>query len=179
LPWQRKLLGAYVLGVKTFLQTHFSPQKNSLISMKNRTKQPVFMLIQKCHKDPKHQANPALLETLLFQTHSVSPENLALHRNALCELSHLRCHGHSLLLSVIYMQDRKNSFCSDFICRILFTFLTVLHLSLSDLSFSTLLQLSVLGSKPWSMVRLLLGLREVSPYPYSSEGGQGSDSPPP
>ena len=112
---------------------------------------------------------------LNFQVPEVSSEELLLSRFIRCELSRLRCHGHSLLLSsYLHRISRKeNSACSA--CG---QPLQDLNHLLLDCSASEPLRKSIFGSslsildlwsRPWGMVRLL-GLRGVFPRPHPSEG---------
>ena len=112
---------------------------------------------------------------LNFQVPKVSSEELSLSRPIRCELSRLRCHGHSLLLSsYLYRTSRKeNSACGacghplqDFN-----------HLLL-DFPASEPFRKSTFGSslsildpwyRPWG-VAPLLGFRGVPPRPHPSEG---------
>jgi len=111
--------------------------------------------------------------SLSCQIPSVSSEELALPRLIRCELSRLRCHGHSLLFSsYICRIKRKENFYSA--CGHPLQDLT--HLLL-DCPASEPLQRAVVGtasifdlwSRPWGVAQLM-GLRGVSPRPYSSEG---------
>ena len=112
---------------------------------------------------------------LNFQVPEVSLEELLLSRPIRCELSRLRCHGHSLLLSsYLHRISRKeNSACSA--CGHPLQNLNHLLLdcpaseplrkSIFD-SFPSLLDLQ---SRPWGVARLL-GLRGVPVHPHPSEG---------
>ena len=112
---------------------------------------------------------------LNFQVPEVSLEELLLSRSIRCELSRLRCHGHSLLLSpYLHRISRKeNSACSA--CG---HPLQDLNHLLIDCPASEPLRKSIFGSslsfldlwsRPWGVVRLL-GLRGVPPCPHPSEG---------
>ena len=107
------------------------------------------------------------------QVPEVSSEELLLFGPIRCELSRLRCYGHSLLSSYLHMISRKeNSACS-----------TCGH-PLQDLNhlldcpaseplrksfFGSSLSILDLWSRPWGVARLL-GLRRVPPRPHPSEG---------
>ena len=112
---------------------------------------------------------------LNFQVPEVSSEELLLSRPIRCELSRLRCHGHSLLLcSYLHRISRKeNSACSTSGHP-----LQDLNHLLLDSPASKPLRKSIFGSslsildlysRPWGMARLL-GLRGVPPRPHPSEG---------
>ena len=112
---------------------------------------------------------------LNFQVPKVSSEELLLSRSIRSELSHLCCHGHSLLLSsYLHRISRKeNSACSA--CghplQDLNHFLLdcpasePLHKSI----FGSSLSILDLWSRPWDVARLL-GLHGVPPHPHPSEG---------
>ena len=115
---------------------------------------------------------------LNFQVPEVSSEELLLSRPIRCELSRLRCHGHSLLSSYLHRISRKeNSACSA--CG---------H-PLQDLNhvldcpaskplrksvFGSSLSILDLWSRPWGVARLL-GLCGV-PSPLASIPRKGSGS---
>jgi len=106
---------------------------------------------------------------------SVSSEKLALSRIARCELSRLRCHGHSLFLSsyLCRIKRKKNSSCSA--CGHHMQDLTNLLL---DCPASEPLRRTVFGSTSsifdlWSRpcgVARLLSLRGVPPHSHPSKG---------
>jgi len=88
-------------------------------------------------RNPSHNS-------LSYQIPSVSSEELALPRLIRCELSRLRCHGHSLLLTsyLCRLKRKNNSSCSA--CRHPLQNLTIFswivpHLSLSGASSLALL----------------------------------------
>ena len=112
---------------------------------------------------------------LNFQVPEVSSEELLLSRPIRCELSRLRCHGHSLLLSsYLHRISRKeNSACSA--CG---HPLQDLNHFLLDCPASEPLRKSIFGfclfildlwSRPWGVARLL-GRRGVPLHPHPSEG---------
>ena len=100
---------------------------------------------------------------------------LLLSRSIRSELSRLRCHGHSLLLSsYLHRISRKeNSDCSA--CGHPLQDLNHLLLDcrasepLRKSIFGSSLSILDLWSRPWGVARLL-GLRRVPPRPHSSEG---------
>ena len=112
---------------------------------------------------------------LNFQVPEVSSEELLLSRSIRCELSRLRCHGHSLLLSsYLHRISRKEN--SD--CSACGHPLQDLNHLLFDCPASEPLRKSIFGSslsildlwsRPWGVARLL-GLRGVPPRPHLSEG---------
>ena len=112
---------------------------------------------------------------LNFQVPEVSLEELLLSRPIRCELSRLRCHGHSLLLSsYLHRISRKeNSACSA--CCHPLQDLNHLLLDcpasepLRKSIFDSSLSLLDLRSRPWGVARLL-GLRGVPVHPHPSEG---------
>ena len=112
---------------------------------------------------------------LNFQVPEVSSEELLLSRSIRSELSRLRCHGHSLLLSsYLHRISRKeNSDCSA--CGHPLQDLNHLLLDcpasepLHKFIFGSSLSILDLWSRPWSVAQLL-GLREVPPRPHPSEG---------
>ena len=109
------------------------------------------------------------------QVPEVSSEELFLSRPIRCELSRLRCHGHSLLLSsYLHRISAKGNF-ADSACR---HPLQDLNHLLLDCPASEPLRKSIFGSspsildlwsRPWGVARLL-GLRGVPPRSHSSEG---------
>ena len=112
---------------------------------------------------------------LNFQVPEVSSEELLLSRPIRCELSRLRCHGHSLLSSsYLHRISRKeNSDCST--CG---HPLQDLNHLLLDCPASEPFRKSILGSslsildlwsRSWGVARLL-GLCGVPPRPHPSEG---------
>ena len=112
---------------------------------------------------------------LNFQVPEVSSEELLISRPICCELSCLRCHGHSLLLSSCLhrISRKKNSACSA--CG---HHLQDLNHLLLDCPASEPLRKSIIGSSlsildlwstPWDIARLL-GLRGFPPCPHPSEG---------
>ena len=112
---------------------------------------------------------------LNYQVPKVSSEELLLSRSIRCELSRLRCHGHSLLLSSYFrrISRKENSACST--CG--YPLQDLNHLLL-DCPASEPLRKSIFGSsfsildlwsRPWGVARLS-GLRGVPPRPHSSEG---------
>ena len=112
---------------------------------------------------------------LNFQVPEVSSEELLLSRSIRSELSRLRCHGHSLLLSsYLHRISRKeNSDCSA--CGHPLQDLNHLLLDcpasepLRKSIFGSSLSILDLWSRPWGVARLL-GLRGVPPRPPPSEG---------
>ena len=109
-----------------------------------------------------------------FQVPEVFSEELLLSRPIRCELSPLRCHGHSFLLSsYLHRISRKeNSACSA--CGHPLQDLN----HLLDCPASEPLRKSIFGyslsildlwTRPWGVARLL-GLRRVPPRPHPSEG---------
>ena len=109
-----------------------------------------------------------------LQVPEVSSEELLLSRPIRCELSHLRCHGHNLLLSsYLHMISRKeNSACSA--CG--YPLQDLNHLLL-DCPASEPLRISIFSSslsildlwpRPWDVARLL-GLGGVPPCPHPSK----------
>ena len=112
---------------------------------------------------------------LNFQVPEVSSEELLLSRSIRSELSRLRCHGHSLLLSsYLHRISRKEN--SD--CIACGHPLQDLNHLLLDCPASEPLRKSIFGSslsildlwsRPWGVARLL-GLRGVPPRPHPSEG---------
>ena len=112
---------------------------------------------------------------LNFQVPEVSSEELLLSRSIRCELSRLRCHGHSLLLSsYLHRISRKEN--SD--CSVCGHPLQNLNHFLLDCRASEPLRKSIFGSslsildlwsRPWGVARLL-GLRGVPSRPHPSEG---------
>ena len=112
---------------------------------------------------------------LNFLVLEVSSEELLLSPPIRCELSRLRCHGHSLLLSsYLHRISRKeNSACNA--CGHPLQDLNHLFLDcpasepLRKSIFGSSLSILDLWSGPWSVARLL-GLRGVPPRPYPSEG---------
>ena len=109
------------------------------------------------------------------QVPKVSSEELLLSRPIRCELSRLRCHGHSLLLSsYLHRISRKeNSACSA--CGHPLQDLNHLLLDcpasepLRKSIFGSSLSILDLWSRSWGVARLL-GLRGVPPRPHLSEG---------
>ena len=109
-----------------------------------------------------------------LQVPEVSSENLLLSHPIRCELSHLRCHGHSLLLSsYLHRISRKENSA----CRACGHPLQDLN-HLLDCPASEPLRKSIFGSslsildllsRPWGVARLL-GLHGVPPHPHPSEG---------
>ena len=111
---------------------------------------------------------------LNFQVPEVSSEELLLSRSIRSELSRLRCHGHSLLLSsYLHSISRKeNSACSacghplqdrnHLLCD------CPASEPLRNSIFGSSLPLLDLWSRPWGVARLL-GLRGVPPRPHPSE----------
>ena len=91
------------------------------------------------------------------QVPSISTEELVLPRHARCVLSHLRCNGHSLLLSSYLSRiDRiENPSCTACGTRpgiSLFSFLTV---QLRTLCVARSMAIFFLWSRPWGVARLL------------------------
>ena len=111
---------------------------------------------------------------LNFLVPEVSSEELLLSRSIRSELSRLRCHGHSLLLSsYLHRISRKeNSACSA--CGHPLQDLNHLLLDcpatepLRKSIFGSSLSILDLWSRPWGVARLL-GLRGVPPRPHPSE----------
>ena len=109
------------------------------------------------------------------QVPEVSSEELLLSRPIRCELSRLRCHGHSLLLSSYFhrISRKKNSACSA--CGHPLQDLNHLLLDcfasepLRKSIFGSSLSILDLWSKRWGVARLL-GLCGVPPRPHPSEG---------
>ena len=112
---------------------------------------------------------------LNFQIPEVSSEELLLSRPICCELSRLRCHGHSLLLSsYLHRISRKeNSACSA--CRHPQQDLNPLLLDCpaseprSKSIFGSSLSILDLWSRPWGVARLL-GFRGVPSRPIPRKG---------
>ena len=112
---------------------------------------------------------------LNFQAPKVSLEELLLSRPIRCELSLLRCHGHShLLSSYLYSTSRKEiSACSA--CGHPLQDLNHLLLDrpasepLRKSIFGSSLSILNLWSRSWGVAQLL-GLRGVPPRPHPSEG---------
>ena len=112
---------------------------------------------------------------LNFQVLEVSSEELLLSRSICCELSRLRCHGHSLLLSsYLHRISRKENFA----CSVCEHPLQDLNHLLLDCPASVPLHKSIFGSslsildllsRPWG-VAWLLGLHGVPPCPHPLEG---------
>ena len=109
------------------------------------------------------------------QVPEVSSEELLLSRPICCELSRLRCHGHSLLLSSYLhgISRKENSACSA--CG---HHLQDLNHLLLDCPASEPLRKSIFGSslsildlwsRPWGVAQLL-GLQGVPLRPHPSEG---------
>ena len=112
---------------------------------------------------------------LNYQVPKVSSEELLLSHPIRCELSRLRCHGHSLLLSAYLhrISRKENSACSA--CGHLIQDLNHLLLDcpaskpLRESIFGSSLSTIDLWSRPWGVARLLR-LRGVPPRPHPSEG---------
>ena len=100
------------------------------------------------------------------QVPEVSSEELFLSCPICCELSRLRCHGHSLLLSS-YLHRISHSACSACGHRLLLDCPASKPLRKSI--FGSSLSILDLWSRPWGVARLL-GLRGVPPRPHPSEG---------
>jgi len=112
-------------------------------------------------------------KTPFCQIPSVSSEELALPRLVRCELSQLRCHGQSLLLSSYLCRiKRKNSSCSACGHPLQDLIQLLLDCPASELLrraiFGTTSFIFALWSSPWVVARLL-GLRGVPPRPHPSE----------
>ena len=133
-------------------------------------------LVPLCPLMRSQALSPSYCQSPLFPIISiVSSEELLLSRSIRSELSRLRCHGHSLLLSS-YLQRisrKENSDCSACGHR-----LQDLNHLLLDCPASEPLRKSISGSspsildpwfRPWGVARLL-GLRGVPPRPHPSEG---------
>ena len=111
---------------------------------------------------------------ILTQVPSISTEELVLPRHARCDLSRLRCNGHSLLLgSYLFKIGRiENPSCSA--CKHPSQDMShlILHCPATDSLRRSLFggSLSVydLWSRPWAVARLL-GLHGHPPYPHPSE----------
>ena len=112
---------------------------------------------------------------LNFQVPEVSSKELLLSRSIRSELSRLRCHGHSLLLSsYLHRISRKeNSACSAWghPLQDLNHILLDCHASepFSKSISGSSLSILDLWTRPWGVARLL-GLRGVPPRPHPSEG---------
>ena len=106
---------------------------------------------------------------LNFQVPEVSSEELLLPRSIRSELSRLRCHGHSLLLSsYLHRISRKeNSACRQDLIHLLLD--CPVSEPLHKFIFGSSLSILDLWSRPWGVARLL-GLRGVPPRPHPSEG---------
>ena len=108
------------------------------------------------------------------QVPKVSSEELLLSRPIRCELSRLRCHGHSLLLSSYLhgISRKENSACSA--CGHPLQDLNHLLLDcpasepLHKSIFGSSLSILDLWSRPWDVAQLL-GLREIPLRPHPSE----------
>jgi len=117
--------------------------------------------------------------SLSCQMLSVSSKELALPRLIRYELSRLRCHGHSLLLSsyLCRIRRKENSSCSA--CEHLLQDMTHLlhdcHASqpLRRAIFGTTSSIFDLWSRPWGVARLL-GLRGIPPHDPIPRKGSGS-----
>ena len=112
---------------------------------------------------------------LNYQVPKVSSEELLLSRPICCNLSRLRCHGHSLLLSwyLDRFSRKENSACSA--CGHPLQNFNHLLLDcpasepLRKFIFGSSLSILDLWSRPWGVARLL-DLRGVPPRPHPSEG---------
>ena len=111
------------------------------------------------------------------QVSSISTEELVLPRHARCVLSHLRCNGHSLLLSsYLFRIGRMESpSCSACGHSSQDTSHFILHCPATDPLRGSLLcdslSLYDLWSRPWGVARLL-GLRGLPPWPPSLVRGR-------
>ena len=119
----------------------------------------------------RHQISHSYMN---HQVPEVSSEELLLFRPIRCELSRLRCHGHSLLLSsYLHRISRKeNSACSA--CG--HPLRNLNHLldcpasePLRKSIFGSSLSILDLWSRPWGVAQLL-GLLGIPPRPHPSEG---------
>ena len=112
---------------------------------------------------------------LNFQVSEVSSEELLLSRPIRCEVSRLRCHSHSLLLSsylhrISWKENSACSACGHPLQDLIISSSTVLRLNpFVNLSLALSLSILDLWSRPWGVARLL-GLRRVPPRPHPSEG---------
>ena len=109
------------------------------------------------------------------QVPSISTEELVLPRHTRCVLSHLRCNGHSHLLSsylsrIGRIENPSCSACGHSSHDISHL---ILHCPATDslrrLFFVDCLSLYDLWSRPWRVARLL-GLHGLPPCPHPSEG---------
>ena len=109
------------------------------------------------------------------QVPSISTEELVLPRHARCVLSHLRCNGHSLLLSSYLSRIGRieNPSCRACGHSSHDSSHLILHCPATDSLcrslFGDSLSLYDLWSKPWRVARLL-GLHGLPPCPHPSEG---------
>ena len=112
---------------------------------------------------------------LNFQVPEVYSKELLLSRSIRSELSRLRCHGHSLLLSSYLhrISRKKNSDCSACGHPLQDLNHLLLHCPASEplrkSIFGSSLSILDLWSIPWGVAQLL-GLRGVPPRPHLSEG---------
>ena len=111
---------------------------------------------------------------LNFQVPEVFSEELLLSRPILCELSRLRCHGHSLLLSsYLHMISRKENSAGSACGHPLQDLTHLLDCPASEplrkSIFGFSLSILDLWSRPWGVARLL-GLRGVPPRPHPRKG---------
>ena len=137
---------------------------------------PLLPVVAKVRYFPYHSWRRHIFHSCMnHQVPKVSSEELLLSRPIRCELSRLRCHGRSLLLSsYLHRISRKeNSACSA--CGHPLQDLNHLLLdcpasdSLRKSIFGSSLSILDLWSRPWGGTRLL-GLRGVPPHPHPSEG---------
>ena len=102
---------------------------------------------------------------------SISAKKLVLPRHPHCVLSRLRCNGHSLLLKLLSLYNKKDQ--KSFMQRQRSSFpghLLSHNLLSSCRLFGDPLSLYSLWSRSWGVARLL-GLRGLPPYPHHSRGG--------
>ena len=133
-------------------------------------------LISRIHfrliSDWRHTVSSKFFDT---QVPSISTEELVLLRHARCVLSHLRCNGHSLLLSSYLSRIGRieNLLCSACGHPSQDTFHLILHCPATDSLcrslFGDSLSLCDLWSRPWRVARLL-GLHGQPPCRHPSEG---------
>ena len=109
------------------------------------------------------------------QVPSISTEELVLPRHARCDLSRLRCNGHSLLLGSYLSRIGRieNPSCSACGHSSYDTSHLILHCPATDSLrrslFGDSMSLYDLWSRPWEVARLL-GFHGLPPCPHFSEG---------
>ena len=136
----------------------------------------LFPLISHIHSclfsDWRHTVSSKFFDT---QISLISTEEHVLPPHACCVLSHLRCNGHSLLLSsylfrIGRIKNPSFSACGDLSQD---TSHLILHCPAMDSwhrsLFGDSLSLYYLWSRPWRVARLL-GIHGLPPCPHPSEG---------